>query len=450
MFLTSDAFRAFDSRLAGTFNWTRASILLVSYDWDARNGSAEALAGQRLVDALLAAGASVHVLAGTPVREGGDARAERVTWVPRASFSNSRYGRALEMIRSTVPEATGPWVEPAVRKGCRVLSELPPETVIYGRAMPGTSNIVAWHLARATERPFVAHFSDEWPPVHVLSANRKVLAPYKWPLFAWWRRRILNDAGALTFTNPMQGADVLGRWHARQARRAFVVPHLPSRRVGPHGMPEPGVFHIVHTGNLYAQDQPSKTLMHGLRLFIDRLPASDAIVKFTQAGWSNGDMPEWTRRLGLEHVVRFPGRLSQEGVFQLLDAAHLLVGIDYRRPCSTTLLSKTPDYLHAARPVLVITSPSSAMGRLFNDDGAGLTARHDSPEGVARRISEVFDAWRNGSVDAYLPSPAAIESFSSPRVLGELAAAFSTARAETQGHQRLASGRRWRRERATL
>ena len=99
------------------------------------------------------------------------------------------------MMRCGIPEWPGLWVSGAVDAGVRVLASLPADTVIYGRAMPGSSNIAAWHLARLTGRSWVAHFSDDWPPLQVLANGRKWLAPYKWPLFQFWRRRILADAG---------------------------------------------------------------------------------------------------------------------------------------------------------------------------------------------------------------------------------------------------------------
>ena len=63
MFLTSKALRALDERQLSQWDWSATTILLISYDWDpARGGGAEALAGRRLVAALLEAGARVHVL----------------------------------------------------------------------------------------------------------------------------------------------------------------------------------------------------------------------------------------------------------------------------------------------------------------------------------------------------------------------------------------------------
>ncbi len=115
-----------------------------------------------------------------------------------------------------------------------------------------------------------------------------------------------------------------------------------------------------------------------------------------------------------------------------MDRASLLVGFDYSRPDSATLLSKLPDYVNSGRPILVITAPTSAMGHLFREDGVGLTAHYDSPEEVADHISRVFDAWQRGEFQAFLPTATAIESFTDRNVLAELAAAFSVARTATR------------------
>jgi hypothetical protein len=210
--------------------------------------------------------------------------------------------------------------------------------------------------------------------------------------------------------------------------KAFVVTHLPSITKRPSRPQQHARFHIVHTGNLNPPGHSSEALMRGLRLFLDRTPQARGRVRLTQAGWFNGDVPECTKRFGLEHVVDVIGRVSQDEVSELLDSANLLVGFDYSRPHSATLLSKLPDYVNARRPILVLTAPTSAMGQLFAEDRVGLTAHYDSAEEVAERVGRVFDAWCQHKTDTFLPQTAAIESFSDDSVLAELGGAFAVAR----------------------
>jgi hypothetical protein len=292
--------------------------------------------------------------------------------------------------------------------------------------MPGSSNIVAWHLARLSGLSWVAHFSDEWPPIQVLANGRKWLAPYKWPLFQFWRRRLLTDAGALTFTNPHQAAAVLGVDAERHLAKSFVVSHLSS--AAPRDVPQQReFFHIVHAGNFYPPGHTASAIMQGVRTFIDRNPAARLCCRFTQAGWSDGDVAEWTARCGLGDIVRFTGRLQQRDMVALLDTANLLIAVDYARPRSSTVLSKLPDYVNARRPILAIAAPGSAMGQLFAEDSVGLTAHYDSPEQVAAGIGAVFEAWRQGRSDAFLPRSTVMDSFARPRVLTELAGAICVA-----------------------
>lgn len=430
MFLSSNAFRSIDPSQLRCWDWNLTTVFLISHDWNPEADSAEALAGRRLARALLRAGARVHVLAASrPIHDfHGDGY--DVTVVGDRPFPVNKIRRAVAMIRSTIPEMEGPWVPDAIHAGARVLASLPADAIIYGRAMPGVSNIVALQLARITGRPFVAHFSDEWPPRYALSNGRGWLAPYKWPLFKFWRSAILGQAGALTFTNPAQAEDVLGPRGKRFLDKSFVVTHLPEFQSSPVA-PQYEHFHVVHTGNLYPGGTAA-ALMQGLRLFRDRTPSVEGRLRVTLAGWAYGDLPAWTERAGLNDVVRFAGRLNQVDVAKLMADASLLVAVDYARDASTTLLSKLPDYLNAGRPILAITAPSSCMGRLFHDDGAGLTAGYDSPAQVADRLSATFDAWRQQKLAVLAPRRTAIESFSVDSVLAELSAAFVAARRRQQ------------------
>jgi hypothetical protein len=433
VFLMSDAFRALDTRVSRRWDWSASTILFISHAWDPARDGAEALAGRRLVKALLEAGARVHVL--SAARADDEFRHDNYegTVVPCAPLPLNKVARAWRMVRLTIPEDEGPWVSGAVAAGVRVLSSLPADTIIYGRSMPGSSNIVAWHLARMSGLPWIAHFSDEWPSIGPLSNGRGWLAPYKWPLFRFWRQRIIRDADALTFTNPLQAKDILSG-DARELAKSFVVSHLPSGATRANQTPQYDFFRIVHTGNIY-YGRTSASLMQGLRLFLDRTPAARGPVRFTQAGWDTGDLPAWKERCGLGDVVQCVGRMNEHDMVRLIDTASLLIAVDFANQKSTTLPLKTPDYVNAGRPILAITAPSTSLERLFDADGAGLTAY--SPEQVAERIAAVFDAWQQRRLDAFLPKPAAIASFSCARVLAELAAAFDVAgraRRAAEGH----------------
>jgi hypothetical protein len=168
--------------------------------------------------------------------------------------------------------------------------------------------------------------------------------------------------------------------------------------------------------------------MQGLRQFLDHVPAARGLVRFTQAGWANGDFPLWVKRWDLGDIVRFVGRLNQGEVADLVASASLLVAIDFANPGSTTIVSKLPDYVNARRPILAITAPSSSMGTFFNEDGAGMTAHYSSPQEVADCVARAFEGWQSQRSEGLLPSEVAIKSFSSERVLTELAGAFIIAR----------------------
>jgi hypothetical protein len=67
------------------------------------------------------------------------------------------------------------------------------------------------------------------------------------------------------------------------------------------------------------------------------------------------------------------------------------------------------------------------MGRLFSEDGLGLTADHGSPSEVAACLGRAYEAWRAPCEAALLPEPAAMEGFARTRVLAELSGAFAVA-----------------------
>ena len=228
MFLTSEGVARVGRAAVSRWDWRATTILLISYDWDpARGGGAESLAGRRLVAALLGAGARVHVLTAGGVNQelrcpNYDATVIRPRRFPRTrsaelcrySVRNFRVGRAVGIQRR--------------RCGC-------PRA---GIASARHGYLRARH-ARLIEHRGVAPRPTDWTVVgrsfqRRLASRpgprerRKWFAPSKWPLFQFWRRRILADAGALTFTNPHQAAAVVGAGGERHLAKSFVVSHLCS------------------------------------------------------------------------------------------------------------------------------------------------------------------------------------------------------------------------------
>jgi hypothetical protein len=411
-----------DSDTAGPM-WRQRPVLFISHAWDPATGGAEALAGRRLVTALRDAGAAVEVVAA-----GDGTESERgTTAVPEPRCPEAKLRRAWQMVRTTVPEAEGTWVAAAVRAGERRLAEMPAETTIYSRSMPGSSNVAGWHLARRSGRPWVAHFSDPWPPRQVLARGRAWLAPYKPPLYAFWRRRILRDAGAITAPSAALLAGLLPP--ASLPGRGFVVSHLASEAAPAVEPAAFEFFHIVHAGNFYPLAHTASGLLQGLQRFLERTPEARRQTRLTQAGWEDGDLPEWTTRCRLGDVVHRRGPVAQAEMLTLIRSASLLVAIDYARRDSTVVLSKLPDYINAHRPILTIAASTSAMGGVVTGAGVGLLADYDSVDQIASAIARVFAAWQRRSLQALLPADPARLMFARGTVLTELARAFAAAQA---------------------
>ena len=427
MFLISEAFRSLNERQWRSWDWRTTSILYVSWDWD--NGP-EAIAGRRLVASLLDAGARVHVLSAMGPGENLPSPNYDVTVAPHAPVSDNRIVRTWQMMRSSIPEPAGLWVSAAVAAGVNLLTSLPADTIIYGRTMPGASNIVAWHLARLTGRPWVAHFSDPWPPLQVTWKRWNWLAAYKWPSFHFWRRRFLADADALTFTNPFQapllsGAIVRAICTNRSWSRTFLLRACGS--IGHHRLT--CFTSCIPETSIRSEGTTRRRSCRGFECSLTgRRQHTVESVSLRPVG-PMPTCPNGHRDAGLTDVVRMVGRLSQDEV-EVVARQREPPGrgglCNREQSCSGFQAAR----LHSGETPRSSRSPrrSSAMGRLFNEDGVGLTASYGSPEEVANRIGLVFDAWRTHGLGAFLPKPAASESFTQQRVLSELAGAFSVAR----------------------
>ena len=159
------------------------------------------------------------------------------------------------------------------------ISSLPAHTVIYSRAMPAASNIMAWHLARTTQRPWVAHFSDEWPPTRRCHIARHGSRHTRCRCSSCGGGGFCAMPVPSLHNNPRQAKVVLGSAAGRFMSKAFVVTHLPSMAGCRDQVPQQdNLFHIVHTGNLNPPNHSSAALLQGLRIFLDRTPRAQEAV----------------------------------------------------------------------------------------------------------------------------------------------------------------------------
>ena len=290
--------------------------------------------------------------------------------------------------------------------------------LIYSRAFPPSSHLLALKLARFYQVPWFLHLSDPW--------CESSLEP-SWNRSRWHRAeesRCLQTASRISFTSPV----TLERYQQRYPGLAdrmvldFNVYDESSLQPGPWA---PGKrFRVVHTGSFTAE-RPVDPLLRALASLPSQHPLFTDL-ELLQAGHSTPHCRRLIRKAG--PWMQDLGLVTASHALHLQRQADLLLAIDWRFDLardSQFLLSKLTDYLALRRPVLVITHPGGASGQFVITNGLGKAVSHGDPDGIASAIVAYWQAWKAMDRSQFeLPPPSA--AYSASRVSAAIASAART------------------------
>jgi|GEM_PF-254386 len=248
-------------------------------------------------------------------------------------------------------------------------------------------------IARRSDIPWVAHFSDPWvdnpfdgsPEPERAEARRLEHA-------------VVARADALVFVSDALRKLVMGKYPARYGDKAFVVPHCFDPTLGVvTSEPERSRrrMRLVYTGAFYGPRSPLP-LINVLKRWNAEVNLGE-ILEVRLIGPGTSDWLSHIRQAGLDEVCVTMGNLRYPDAVAESAAADVLVLIDADLAGSVFLPSKLIDYIGLQRPILGLTpldSTSAALLRrlecpvLSPDDGDGLLAT----------LKDMHAHWRGGTL----------------------------------------------------
>jgi len=290
--------------------------------------------------------------------------------------------------------------------------------VLYSRAQPFTSHLLAGWLHRQTGIPWVAHFSDPW-----LGNPYMPGGGIAHRLNASLERGVVEASNALVVTNRQTKEMFAKRYGSEVEGRTAVIPHsfadLPAEL--PPARRESG-FLLAHVGSLYALRTPG-----GLLEALRKLAASSELpegFRLVFAGPMDRPHQSAIARSGVQDHIEVTGPISYEESCGWMAAADALLAIDApSRTPGPFLPSKLVEYLAAGHPILALTPPGSASHDFVEEVG-GLTAAPDRPDAVLAALRRLFTAGESG-LSRLRPRPEAAPRYRVESTGAQLEALFS-------------------------
>lgn len=280
------------------------------------------------------------------------------------------------------------------KKSRTVLTELRQRPdIIYSRAEPKSSTILAFKLKNALNVPWVLHMSDPWADCPI-----DVKKGHAYDRHNRWERRCFEAANVIALTS-MPTVEFYKEKYKDFSSKFRFYPNVFDDSVAQDGCVQTGTdkFRIVHTGGLSNTRSP-EFLLKPLQIMFSRMPEIANQIEVIFAGAVDSANRGVFKKYNLP-FVNWIGVVSYGEALRLQRSADYLVAID--SPITDPRLSmffpsKLLDYMLARKRILVITTKGSASDEVMRDLNGDVCGHHESDK-IVDAVSSAFRAYKEGN-----------------------------------------------------
>lgn len=279
------------------------------------------------------------------------------------------------------PDPQKGWKDFALKEAIELVENEKIDAIISS-AMPYTAHIIASHLKKMFDIPWVADFRDLWTQNHIFrrSAIRKLIETKL-------EKNTLSQADVLTtVSEPL--AKKLSTLHRHVP--AYAVTNGFDPRQYMKGCPETACFNIIYTGTIYNKKQDPEPLFIALNHLIDNNLIDPSIFRVDFYGYQKAWLTEEICRYNLNNVVFLHEAIPRDVSIALQRDAQVLLLLAWNDPAEKGIYTgKIFDYLAAQRPILCIGGTESVVEDLLLQTRAGKNLENPSD------ISNCLLKWYN-------------------------------------------------------
>jgi glycosyltransferase involved in cell wall biosynthesis len=273
------------------------------------------------------------------------------------------------------------------KKAARQITTSP--DIIYSRANPLSSAIMAFHLKEHFGVPWVMHLSDPWAdsPAHEYNSRQKAFH-HK------WEQKCFAAASKISLTS-RKALEFYSAKYPQWVDKLFYSPNTydPDDKAD-RPVHFNGKLTIVYTGGL-SWHRPISGLLDALVFLRASIPDLEKRIDVVFAGPI--DRISKTRIDNAAGLIKHVGQLSYPDALQLLGTAHILLSIDMevKDPEKSMFFpSKLLDYFLIGRKILAFTNQNSTTDNVLRKTNAAVFEQRDVA-GIAAFIRTALTEYEN-------------------------------------------------------
>ena len=309
---------------------------------------------------------------------------------PSASRPGSATGpgflRRSALALFEIPDTSGAWYIPAVRRARRIVAA-EPIAAVFSSVPPYAAHLVARSLKKRLDVPWLADFRDPW----TRSPLRQTLPGWR----RWIDRRMESSClrwadRVICNTDRLRAA--FSRFHPEVPGDKFVTltnGFDDPLTTPPSGGTRSGPRLFLHLGSLYG-DRRIDTFCQALGILVGRGALDPATFKVLFVGDNDASFVRQTESdapaLMARGCIEFRSRVNWQAADRIRWDADLLL-LFFDDPLAVP--AKFYEYLPTGKPILAVT-PEGALSDVLERTGAGVWVRPDDPAGIASKLQEAL------------------------------------------------------------
>lgn len=324
----------------------------------------------------------------------------------RLSALNSKIARVLKKIlpRIFFPDDSAPFVW----QKKRAIGKLEKPELIFSRAAPFSSSVLAYELAQHFNVPWIMHLSDPWAdsPFSTASNNWKAR-------LTKLEEKCIARAQYVTLTS-QQTIEFYKRKYPNWASKFKFLPNVfDEQELNPETVDFSGKVRFVFTGRLYG-NRSVNDWMNAIEEAIKLNPSLEETTEFIFAGFFIDESVNRIRQ-SKSATIMYKGPLSLEDAVALQRSATILVAIDVLEETDPRynlfFPSKLLDYFAARRKIIALTGANSTTHEVVHEK-YGWAFNGETIRQLPAFISEIAARFRNKD-KGFFVSTESFEQFAS-------------------------------------
>ena len=307
--------------------------------------------------------------------------------------------RRLALALMYLPDEFLPWLPTAVTRGIKLASDTRIDAIMTS-SPPNSVQLIGAALHALTGIPWLADLRDPWltdahPDYRRTPLARRINAPLERFTLAGAERIVsVTDEMDAHCRDILPGGDerfgVVCNGYDR-ADFAGAVREPPLQPVGS--------LTITYLGSMYHSRDPRRLLEAAARL-IDSGHAAPDELRFEFIGncrqTPSGPLAEMIEANALERSTDLPGWLPHHEAIERIRRADVALLLAARQKLQ--IPAKVFEYIAAGKPVLALTEPDGATGRLIARARCGYVVEQDDVHGLEGVLRTLLEQRRGGGV----------------------------------------------------